>query len=77
VAQYVIAKPLIEFGTKKERHHLYWTASKGKSRTEYWGQYIGTEGKRYGAVRFKGGVSLDRLLSLPGNRDLVAIEVKA
>jgi hypothetical protein len=56
---------------------MYVTRSKSKSRKVYFGLYIGTAGKRYGAVRFEGGEDLDRLLGLPGNRDLQTVEVKA
>jgi hypothetical protein len=80
---YVIAKMHAEFGIKRNAKMLYLCLSKtrrttkhpGKKR-QYWGLYIGTKGKRYGAERFAGGPELDRLLALNGNRDLVAVEVK-
>jgi hypothetical protein len=55
---------------------MFLCISKGKRSKQYWGLYIGTLGKRYGAERFSGGPALDRLLSLNGNYDLSAIEVK-
>ncbi len=81
---YVIAKMHIEFGIKRDPKLLYLCLSKTWRRTkrpakqkQYWGLYVGTQGKRYGAERFAGGASLDRLLALNGNRDLVAVEVKS
>ena len=60
------------------RTKMYATERKGKSRGSYWGLYIGKPGgKRYSAIRFEGGPNLDAKLSLPGNRDLIPIEVKA
>ena len=79
---YVIAKMHVQFGVKREAAMPYLCLSKTRRATkhpaktrQYWGLYIGTKGKRYGAERFAGGVELDRLLALNGNRDLVAIEV--
>lgn len=67
---YVIAKST---GTGR----LYLCLSKGKaSGKQYWGLYIGTAGKRYGAERWQGGPELDRLLSLNGNYDLSVVEVR-
>ncbi len=81
---YVIAKMHVEFGIKRSNRMLYLCLSKtrratkrGAAAKQYWGLYIGTQGKRYGAERFAGGAELDRLLALNGNRDLVAVEVKA
>lgn len=80
---YVIAKLQVEFGIKRSTKPLYLCLSKTGRRTkrerpakQYWGLYIGTAGKRYGAERFAGGAELDRLLALNGNRDLIAVEVK-
>lgn len=55
---------------------MYVTERKGKGQGLYLGLFIGTAGKRYGAVRFEGGPDLDAKLLLNGNRDLVAVEVK-
>lgn len=55
---------------------MYVTRSKSRRGGMYFGLYVGTEGKRYGAVRWEGGADLDRLLQLPGNADLRAVEVK-
>ncbi len=74
---YVIGKMHIEFGIKRSPRLLYLCLSKNKRARQYWGQYIGTKGKRYGAERFYGGPGLDRTLASNGNRDLVAVEVKA
>jgi hypothetical protein len=81
---YVIAKMCQPLGIKRSANMLYLCISKTRRKTkrasnpkQYWGLYIGTSGKRYGAERFLGGEELDRLLALNGNRDLVAIEVKA
>jgi hypothetical protein len=80
---YVIGKLDVEFvGGKRTRRMMYLCLSKTRRGTkrparakQYWGLYIGTNGKRYGAERFAGGPELDRLLALNGNRDLVAVEV--
>lgn len=53
---------------------LYLTKSKGKDPSLYWGRYIGTPGKRFVAVRYKGGEKLDNLLLL--NPKFEKIEVK-
>ena len=81
---YVIAKMHVEFGMKRKPSMLYLCLSKTRRGTkhpakqkQYWGLYIGTKGKRYGAERFAGGEELDRLLALNGNKDLIAVEVKA
>ena len=80
---YVIAKMHVEFGIKRSVGMLYLCLSKTMRKTnrpkaekQYWGLYIGTAGKRYGAARFAGGEELDRLLAANGNRDLIAVEVK-
>lgn len=54
---------------------MYLTDAKGKSGGHYWGLYIGTADKRYGAVRFNGGESTNTLLA--GNAHVQAVEVKA
>lgn len=80
---FVIAKMHIEFGIKRRNQMLYFCMSKHWRRTkvpakakQYWGLYIGTEGKRYGAERFQGGKEFDRFLAANGNRNLIAVEVK-
>ena len=80
---YVIGKMHVEFGIKRSAKMLYLCSSKTMRKTkhpaktkQYWGLYIGTAGKRYGAERFAGGEELDRLLAANGNRDLVAVEVR-
>lgn len=79
---YVIAKMHATFGIKRKTEMLYLCLSKTRRGTkkpekikQYWGLYVGTKGKRYGAERFAGGAELDRLLAMNGNRDLVAVEV--
>lgn len=58
------------------RKPLYLCVSKGKKSTSYWGLYIGTLGKRYGAERFQGGESLDSLLEKNADKNIFAVEVK-
>ena len=53
---------------------MFLTGTSGKKTGYYWGLYIGTEGKRYGAVRWKGGDDLNRTLAK--HEDWEAVEVK-
>ena len=48
-------------------------ARRGMVKT-YWGQYIGTAGKRYGALRVQGGATLDSILR--EHPEWVALEVE-